>query len=186
MLRPRFPRGVCAGKTAIAETSHSGYFRGIRYSAEGHGRDQYVVAADASTGNVLWRVKVFHTYIKPWWEEDVQWISLSDLKIADNSLFVRDEKSRCYSVDLTRKHVKKQQCGSHFLTIAGSVIHPPQTDKKNSCAIKGLGIEKALDVANRRFRSLRIALSGSMSDIEMLQQLFGRHGPNVVLFAYGF
>ena len=50
---------------------------GIRYSAEGHGRDQYVVAADASTGNVLWRVKVFHTYIKPWWEEDVQWVYIT-------------------------------------------------------------------------------------------------------------
>ena len=86
----------------------------IRYSAEGNGRDQYVVAADASTGNVLWRVKVFHTHIKPWWEEDVQWVYITDLKIADNSLFVRDEKSRCYSVDLTRKHVKKQQCGGIF------------------------------------------------------------------------
>ena len=87
---------------------------GIRYSAEGDGRDQYVVAADASTGNVLWRVKVFHTDIKPWWEEDVQWVYITNLKIADKSLFVRDEKSRCYSVDLTRKHVKKQQCGSIF------------------------------------------------------------------------
>jgi outer membrane protein assembly factor BamB len=87
---------------------------GIRYSAEGDGRDQYVVAADASTGKVLWRVKVFHTHIKFWVEEDVQWVFITNLKISDNSLFVRDEKSRCYSVDLTRKHVKKQQCGSIF------------------------------------------------------------------------
>src|SRR3954451_15563710 len=60
---------------------------GIRYSAEGDGRDQYVVAADASTGNVLWRVKVFHTHIKFWVEEDVQWVFITNLKIADNSLF---------------------------------------------------------------------------------------------------
>jgi hypothetical protein len=87
---------------------------GIRYSAEGDGRDQYVVAADASTGSVLWRVKVFHTHIKIWWEEDIQWVYITDLKISHNSLFVRDEKSRCYSVDLTRKHVRKQQCVGLF------------------------------------------------------------------------
>ena len=87
---------------------------GIRYSAWGDGRDQYVVAADASTGNRLWRVKVFHTHIKFWVEEDVQWVFITKLKIADNSLFVRDEKSRCYSVDLTRKKVKKQPCGGIF------------------------------------------------------------------------
>jgi hypothetical protein len=48
---------------------------GIRYSAEGDGRDQYVAAANASSSNVLWRVKVFHTPIKSWVEEDVQWSS---------------------------------------------------------------------------------------------------------------
>lgn len=87
---------------------------GIRYSADGDGRDEYVVAANASTGNILWRVKVFQTRIKPWLEEDVQWVYITNLKIVDNSLFVRDEKSRCYSIDLTSKHVKTQPCGSTF------------------------------------------------------------------------
>jgi hypothetical protein len=63
---------------------------GIRYSAEGNGRDQYVVAADASSGNVLWRVKVFHTHINFPVEEDVQWVFITDLKIVGNSLLVRD------------------------------------------------------------------------------------------------
>jgi hypothetical protein len=87
---------------------------GIRYSAEGDGRDQYVAAADASSGNVLWRVKVFHTPIKSWVEEDVQWVFITNLKLAGNSLLVRDEMSRCYSVDLTKRHVKRQQCGEVF------------------------------------------------------------------------
>lgn len=87
---------------------------GIRYSAEGDGRDQYVAAADASSGNVLWRVKVFHTHIKFWVEEDVQWVFITNLKLVGNSLFVRDEMSRCYSVVLTKRHVKRQQCGEQF------------------------------------------------------------------------
>jgi hypothetical protein len=87
---------------------------GIRYSAEGDGRDQYVVAADASSGNVLWRVKVFHNHIKFWVEEDVQWVFITDLKLIDNSLFFRDERPRCYSIDLKRKNVKKLQCGNIF------------------------------------------------------------------------
>jgi hypothetical protein len=83
---------------------------GIRYSAKGDGRDQYVVAEDSASGQELWRVKVFHNRIKFWDEEDVQWVFITNLKLADNSLLVRDERSRCYSVNLRKKHVKKLQC----------------------------------------------------------------------------
>ena len=85
---------------------------GVRYSAGGDGRDQYLVAQDAPTGNEMWRVKVFHNRIKFWVEEDVQWVFITDLKLADNSLLVRDEASRCYSIDLRRRRVKKQPCSS--------------------------------------------------------------------------
>jgi hypothetical protein len=85
-----------------------------RYTAQGDGRDQYIVAADDSSGSELWRVKVFHSHIEPWVEEDVQWVFITHLKLAGNALLVRDEKSRCYSVDLTKKRVKKLQCGGAF------------------------------------------------------------------------
>ena len=87
---------------------------GVRYSAQGDGRDQYVVAEDASSGNELWKVKVFHNNVKFWIEEDVQWVFISNLKLANNMLFVRDEQSRCYSIDLKRKHVSKQKCDGLF------------------------------------------------------------------------
>jgi hypothetical protein len=87
---------------------------GVRYTAQGDGRDQYVVAEDASRGNELWKVKVFHNNVKFWIEEDVQWVFISNLKLVNNTLFVRDEKSRCYSIDLKRKHVSKQECGGLF------------------------------------------------------------------------
>jgi hypothetical protein len=87
---------------------------GISYSADGDGRDQYVVAADALSGIELWKVKVFHNNIKFWIEEDVQWVFITNLKLANNSLFVRDEKARCYSIDLKRRHARKQKCGGLF------------------------------------------------------------------------
>jgi hypothetical protein len=87
---------------------------GIRYSADSDGKDSYVVATDAASGDLLWQVKIFHTRIKFWIEEDVQWVFITNLKLTDKILLVRDEKSRCYSVDLATKHVKKKTCGSAF------------------------------------------------------------------------
>jgi|HubBroStandDraft_1064217.scaffolds.fasta_scaffold554226_1 hypothetical protein len=87
---------------------------GIRYSAEGSGRDQYVVAADLSSGSLLWKVKVFRSLTTPWKEIDVQIVFISDLKLVGDTLLVRDERSRCYSVNLITKRVKKQQCNGFF------------------------------------------------------------------------
>jgi hypothetical protein len=83
---------------------------GIRYSAESDRQDQYVTATDTANGNVLWKVKVFHNRINFWREIDVQFVYIADLKLVANSLLVRDEKARCYSVDLASKHVKHQRC----------------------------------------------------------------------------
>lgn len=80
----------------------------IRYSAEGNGLDEYVVAADASNGKELWRVRVFHNEIDPTLEEDVQAVFITNLKLMGNSLSIRDEKSRCYSLDLATKRVTKR------------------------------------------------------------------------------
>jgi hypothetical protein len=85
---------------------------GIKYDAAGDGRDQYVVATDLSTGKQLWTVKVFHTRIKFWIEEDVQWIFIANLKIIDDALLVRDEKARCYSIDLKKRKVRRVSCAA--------------------------------------------------------------------------
>ena len=84
--------------------------QGVEYSADGDGRAQYVVATDIATSKELWRVKIFRTRIKPWVEEDNQWVFITDLKLVGNTLTVTDEKSRCYRVDLAKKRVKKEHC----------------------------------------------------------------------------
>ena len=87
---------------------------GVRYSADPDGSDQYAVATDIATGKQLWKVKVFHTHIKFWIEEDVQWVFITDLKLMDSSLFVRDGKARCYAVDISSHRVRKAPCSVAF------------------------------------------------------------------------
>ena len=88
---------------------------GVRYSADREGKDQYVEATDTATEKQLWRVKVFHTHIKPWIEEDVQWVFITDLKLVKNSLFVRDGKQRCYAVDVKTRAIAKADCSGVFV-----------------------------------------------------------------------
>ena len=87
---------------------------GIVYSASGDGVDQYVVANDAASGKELWKVKVFHIQIRFWMEPDVQFVYVTNLKLMGASLYVRDERSRCYSIDLAKRRIRKRQCGSLF------------------------------------------------------------------------
>ena len=83
---------------------------GREYSPEGDGRNAFVVATDVRTGTVLWKVKIFHTRIKPWIEEDNQWIFISDLKLAGDKLLIGNEKARCFSLDVHSKRVKREKC----------------------------------------------------------------------------
>ena len=63
----------------------------------------------------MWKVKVYHNHIRMSEQIDVQWVPITKLELLDNSLHVKDEKSRCYSVDLVSKKVKKQQCNGALL-----------------------------------------------------------------------
>jgi hypothetical protein len=83
---------------------------GVTYSVAGDGREGYVIATENSTGKELWRVKVFTVHIKFWMEEDVQWVFITDLSLDSNALLIRDEKSRCYRLDLEKRRVKKDIC----------------------------------------------------------------------------
>lgn len=94
---------------------------GVQYSAEGDGRDGYVAATDEASGRILWRVKVFHTRIKFWREEDNQWLFISDLKLSGDTLLVRDEKNRCYSINRNTRRMRKIPCGNVF---------PPQEPRR--------------------------------------------------------
>ncbi len=90
---------------------------GITYSAEGDGKNGYVVATQTSTQKELWRVRIFKVHIKFWLgEEDVQWVYITDLRIAGNSLLVRNEKARCYDLDLTKRKSRRTSCPADWQT----------------------------------------------------------------------
>jgi len=83
-------------------------YKGINYSAPNHdGRTAYVLASDSS-GKELFRVKVFEVPIDPKLEEDVQWVFITALKLSRESLLVKDERGRCYAVDLPTRVVRRK------------------------------------------------------------------------------
>jgi hypothetical protein len=88
---------------------------GVRYSVSGDRRDQYVVATETSSGKELWKTKVFHNDIDSGVEEDVQWVFITNLKLTNDSLLAKDEKSRCYSISLKTHRARKQLwCDADF------------------------------------------------------------------------
>ena len=105
--------GPLFGKRAAPEPVAPVTYEGIKYSAPNDdGRIGYVQASD-SLGKHLFRIKVFQTKINPNLEEDVQWVFISGLRLVGNSLWVKDERSRCYSINLGTKAVeKKPECGA--------------------------------------------------------------------------
>lgn len=88
---------------------------GVLYSAPNDDvRRPYVLASDARTGKELWRLAIFETKIEPYLEEDVQWVFITRLWFKKNDLIVRDEKSRCYRVNVATKVVEKASCFWNF------------------------------------------------------------------------
>jgi hypothetical protein len=84
---------------------------GVGYSAHGDGTHGWITATEVDTRKELWTAKVFRIYTH-WWkgEEDNQWIYISYLELEQNGLFIKDERSRCYRLDLNTRHVKRQRC----------------------------------------------------------------------------
>jgi len=84
---------------------------GVQYSASGDGKTGFVVATDISTGKEFWRVKIFRVH-PHWWkgEEDNQWVYISSLRLAENTLLIGNEKGQCFLLDLRTKHVKRESC----------------------------------------------------------------------------
>jgi hypothetical protein len=80
----------------------------VRYSAQGSGQKQFVVATEISTGKELWRVEIFHIHYKPGLERDVQDVYIKELKRARGGRLIKDERSRCYFLDLSTRKVRKR------------------------------------------------------------------------------
>lgn len=60
-------------------------------------------------------MKVFHSHIRFWMELDVQGVFITNVKLMGNSLFVRDERSRCHSIDLANRRARNTNATASFL-----------------------------------------------------------------------
>jgi outer membrane protein assembly factor BamB len=59
-----------------------------------------VQAYDEASGRKLWETKVYHVWINPIAEEDVQWVFISSMQIQDGKLVVKNEAGKRYRLDL--------------------------------------------------------------------------------------
>jgi hypothetical protein len=83
-------------------------YRGVRYVAPNdNGRRAYIQAWDTNTNHRLWSVTVFRNFINPFLEEDVQWVYIKTLRVADGKLIAIDERDRAYSVHLKTHLVRR-------------------------------------------------------------------------------
>jgi outer membrane protein assembly factor BamB len=60
----------------------------------------HVQAFELSSGKMLWETKVYHVWIMPFAEEDVQWVFISAMQIQDGKLLVRNENEKSFKLDL--------------------------------------------------------------------------------------
>ena len=69
----------------------------------------FVVARDRSSGKELWRQRIYRVFMKPFREQDVQWVFIRSLTRHDHSLLITNERGEHFSLDLTNKKVTKRQ-----------------------------------------------------------------------------
>ena len=60
----------------------------------------YIEAWDINTGQRLWEKRIYDVKIIPGWEEDIQWVFITNLSIRNGKLVVSDEKGIEYEIDV--------------------------------------------------------------------------------------
>jgi outer membrane protein assembly factor BamB len=82
----------------------------------------HVQAFDLSSGRKLWETKVYHVWINPLLEEDVQWVFVSGLRVENGKLRVRNEDGNSYGLDLKTGRVEGLMRTSSLWLLAGCVL----------------------------------------------------------------
>lgn len=60
----------------------------------------HVQAFDLASGRKLWETKVYHVWIIPLLEEDVQWVFISNMEVQGGTLLVKNEKGHSFRLNL--------------------------------------------------------------------------------------
>ena len=60
----------------------------------------HVQAFELTSGRKLWETRVYHVWIMPSLEEDVQWVFISAMQVQDGKLLVKNENGKSFRLDL--------------------------------------------------------------------------------------
>jgi hypothetical protein len=90
---------------------------GVEYSADGNGWEGFVVASDPISRKELWRVRLFKIRINTWVEIDVQSVYVTTLRWSAKGLYVRDERSKCYLVNIKSRSERNVSCAEMDSTL---------------------------------------------------------------------
>jgi len=102
---------------------------GVIYSATGDGVDEFVVATDTKSAKELWRAKVYTVPIRRELETDVQTVYITKLKLAGGTLYIRDEASRCYPLDVKTQKTETTSCSAMKAAKSTADAASPQSQK---------------------------------------------------------
>ena len=81
---------------------------GVRYTVPNdRGTVGYVVAWDVATGKQLWKKTILRKCICPFFEHDVQWVFIRQMRLDGERLIFVSERDKSYALDLKTRRVKK-------------------------------------------------------------------------------
>ena len=80
-------------------------YQGIKYVAN-HARMGFVEAREVKTGKKLWEQQLYQVQIDPRRERDVQDVFITDLKIKNKNLIIKNETQGIYELDLQTRKIK--------------------------------------------------------------------------------
>ena len=66
----------------------------------------YVLARDKKTKRIKWLVQIYVTKYNKFLESDVQDVFITEIKLKDDTLIIKDEKGRNYSLNINTLEVK--------------------------------------------------------------------------------
>jgi hypothetical protein len=78
--------------------------RGITYSAPAHAMG-FVVARKVSSGQELWRQRIYTIRINPALERDVQDVFITSLRARGGAILIMNERGERFVLDLETRHV---------------------------------------------------------------------------------
>lgn len=126
-----------------------------------------VVAYDNTTGTLLWSLRVYSIVYDPDLEEDVQWVFITSLCLANGRLLVTNERGQNFAIDPDTREVTDAASGCG--TASGGDVN--DTGRQDASA--GAKLSSGCEMAPRRSSPLSLLAALAMFGIRATGRLVG-------------